>query len=107
MSQFEKSLVFYLSKGNLEILKFLENKNLPVQFKVLREIVNPKTNKKYSSSTVAASIRDLELKGAIRNEIIRQNKRKSVGYKLTNCGQNTLNILKEAEEKLQKNEGKL
>jgi len=41
-------LSFYFMKGNIEILKYLEN-NSPIQFKDIRNLTNPKTNKKFSN----------------------------------------------------------
>lgn len=95
-------LSLFLSKGNMEILKFLENQEIPIKFKELRELENPNTKKKYSSATIATSLKELEQKDIITNEIKIKNKKKIIGYSITSKGKKTLSILRETEEKLKK-----
>lgn len=96
------TLSLLVARGNLEILKSLENSKKPLQFKHLRELINPDTSRKFSSSTIAQRLKDLEGLGTITNEIISANRRKSVGYTLTDTGKKTLLILRETETKLEK-----
>jgi len=88
--------------GTLELLKFLNNKNEPVKFKEMRDLINPKTNKKYSSATISKSIKNLEENEIIENKIIIKNKQKILGYSLTEKGSKSLDILNEAEKKYEK-----
>lgn len=97
-----ENLDFFVTKGNLVILESLLNSSTPMQFKDLRELVNPKTNKKFSSSTMASKLRELEEKGAIKNEIFKAKNRKVLGYAISKSGKETFLILKETEEKLKK-----
>ena len=90
------------SKSNFEILKLLQKKSEPIQFKELKFIKNPQTTKTYSTRTIAASLKELEEKGLIENQIIKNKTKKSLGYQLTNTGKKTYLILKETEEKLKK-----
>lgn len=102
MEKKENILSFYLTKGNLEILAFLEN-NSPVQFKDIRNLTNPKTSKKFSSSTVSKRLKELEFNGDIKNEIVKSIfKRKSIGYAITKKGKKSLEILRETQTKFEK-----
>lgn len=94
-------IIFFFQKGNLEIMKSLDSTG-PMQFKELRELKNPATGKKFSSATVAQRLKELEEKKYITNEVIKNKNRKRLGYTLTPKGKNTLGILKETEEKLEK-----
>lgn len=102
MKDFEKYFNFYALKGNLEILKYLNNSKKPEQFKNLRNLINPNTTKKFSSKTIAQRLNELEEKGIIGNVIIIDKRKKYVGYTLTDKGKNTYEILKETAEKLEK-----
>jgi len=101
----EKKPLFFdmiFSKSNLEIIKELQKNNSPLQFKDLKFIKNPQTNKKYSTRTISESLKELEETGIITNEVIIKSNRKRIGYKVTEKGKITLKILKEAEEKYKK-----
>ena len=67
-------LSFYLPKGNYEILN---NSSKVRQFKNIRDLINLKTSKKYSSAIIASSTKKLENKGATKNEVIKDKKKKS------------------------------
>jgi len=95
-------LSFYFMKGNIEILKYLEN-NSPIQFKDIRNLTNPKTKKKFSSRTVSLRLKELEESGDVTNEIIlSKNKKKSIGYTITDKGKKSLEILRETQAKFEK-----
>lgn len=95
------SLSFFTFQGNYEIMKSLFTSQKPLQFKDLKNLKNPKTEKKYSTRTIAESLKLLEEKDLIRNEITTNNKRrKYLGYSLTDKGKGAIQILKETEEKL-------
>ena len=97
-----KKLSFYFSNGNIEILEFLNN-NSPIQFKDIRNLTNPKTRKKFSSRTVSIRLKELEENGDIENRIIKnKNKRKIIGYSITEKGMKSLNIIKETQSKFEK-----
>lgn len=102
----EKNKLFFntlFSKSNIEIIKELQkSNNTPLQFKDLKLIANPKTNKKYSTRTISQSLKELEEEEIISNQIITKNKRRTVGYIITEKGKQTLNIIKEAESKYKK-----
>ena len=93
---------FIFLNNNLVILQYLKDKNKAIQFKELRDIKNPKTNKKFSSATVSKLLKELENEDLINNEIIKLNKRKTLGYVITEKGNKTIKVLKETEEKLEK-----
>ena len=101
MRKKQNILSFYLLKGNVEILKFLDN-NSPMQFKDIRDITNPKTSKKFSSRTVSLRLKELENSGDIKNEIVINSKRKSIGYAITEKGRQSLEIIRETEKKFEK-----
>lgn len=88
--------------GNVEILKFLKQTNKTTQFKELKLLFNPKKEGKFSSATISKSLKELEKLGFIKSEIIKNKSRKTQGYILTNSGNETASIVKEAEEKYQK-----
>lgn len=92
-------LSFYLGKGNFEVLKSLEQ--TPMKFKDLRNLINPITQKKYSSRTIALRLKELESTGDIQNAILTKP-RKTVGYQITDKGKKALRILKETQEKFEK-----
>lgn len=102
MSSKERSLFIVFSESNVEILRELEKAKTPLQFKDLRALTNPKTHKKFSSSTIAAKLKFLEEQGMIQDEVIATSKRKLVGYNITSTGKETLKIFRETEEKLEK-----
>ncbi len=91
-----------LSKSNLEIIKELQKSKTPLQFKDLKTLTNPKTTKKYSTRTISESLKELEENFLITNEIVTKNKRKTLGYAITQKGEKTLEILKEAQSKYEK-----
>lgn len=100
---FEKNISnFIFSQNTLIILDYIKNQNKPIQFKELRDIKNPKTNKKFSSATVSKTLKELEENKLIDNEIIKIQKRKTLGYITTEKGNKTINLLKETQEKLEK-----
>lgn len=101
MAKKENILSFYLSGGNLEILAFLEN-NSPIRFKEIRNLTNPDTSRKFSSRTVALRLKELEKNGDIKNEIVSNQKRKSIGYAITEKGKKSLEILRETQSKFEK-----
>lgn len=100
-----KNVIFFntlFSKSNIEIIKELQKSNSPLQFKDLKMLQNPKTNKKYSSRTISESLKELEEQKIIQNQIISKNKRKTIGYAITKKGKETFNIIKEAQSKYEK-----
>ena len=97
-----ENLDFFVSRGNLVILESLYNSSRPMQFKELRELVNPKTNKKFSSSTIAAKLKELEEKGVIQNEIYKDKRKKVLAYSISESGRETFLVLNETEKKLKK-----
>ena len=101
----EKNKPFFntlFSKSNIEIIKELQKSNSPLQFKDLKLIANPKTDKKYSTRTISESLKELEEYKIITNQVMTKSKRKTVGYIITEKGKQTFNIIKEAEEKYKK-----
>lgn len=97
-----ENLDYFALNGNLVILESLYNSSRPMQFKELRDLVNPRTNKKFSSSTIALKLKELENKGVIENEVYKDKKKKVVAYSISNRGKETYLVLKETEEKLKK-----
>jgi len=87
---------------NQIILKELIKLQKPLQFKDFKLIINPETNKKYSTRTISKSLKELEEEGLIQNEIIKTSKRSVLAYSITNKGSDSIEILKETEIKLRK-----
>ncbi|MFW5704215.1 MAG: winged-helix domain-containing protein [Nanoarchaeota archaeon] len=102
MIEKREPISFFVYQGNLEVLKSLAKAGKPLQFKDLKLITNPKTSRKYSTRTIAESLKMLEDKKMIRNEVITGRARKAVGYILTDKGNDAMSILRETEEKLKK-----
>ena len=87
---------------NFEILNKIYNSNKPIQFKELRFLKNPKTSKNFSTKTISNRLKEFEEIGIIETQSIENTKRKNFGYSMTKKGIETINILKEAEEKYKK-----
>jgi DNA-binding HxlR family transcriptional regulator len=103
MKKGRESLLSVLAQnGTKEILEALNNSKEPLQFKDLRKLVNPKTGKPFSSSTISGKIKILEEIETIENAITTTKKRKHLGYAITDMGKESLKIFNETHEKLEK-----
>ena len=102
---FEKKFNFFntlLITRNQVILNEFLKLNKPLQFKDFKLIINPNTEKKYSTKTISKSLKELESEGLIQNEIMMNSKKKVLGYAITKKGIESIDILKETEIKLKK-----
>lgn len=90
------------SESNIKILQEIDDAKGPMQFKTLRDLKNPKTNKKFSSSTIASKLKELEEGGLLENEVVQTKSKKVLGYVLTDTGKSALSILRETEQKLKR-----
>jgi DNA-binding HxlR family transcriptional regulator len=88
--------------GNIEILKYLDKNKKAIQFNELKIISNPKKKTKFSTRTISESLKKLEDEKFIEATIFSKNKRKVIGYKITDKGSKTLEIINDSVEKYKK-----
>lgn len=98
----ESKINFLYNNCTLNILTYIKNSNSAVQFKELRFLSNPKTNKKYSSSTISEKLKKLQEENLIEKIVIKNKSPTRNGYILTEKSKKTFEILKETEDKYSK-----
>ena len=91
-----------ISEGTIEILKFLEDGGLR-QFGDVRNLINPRTNKAFSQTTLSNRLRELVKCGILEQQILAREKgRSTIGYKITQNGLRTLEVARKFERALEK-----
>lgn len=97
-----RCLNMMLSEGSINILAEAKTGQI-LSFKTLRSITNPRTGRKYSSSTISKRLKELVEAGALEETPTSSQKgRKIVGYRITNSGRKALELSYEYEEKLKR-----
>lgn len=95
-----KWLKMLLAEGSLDILEHLKGKG-PAQFKDFSILKNKRTGKKFSPNTLSARITELEEMGAIRAGSIKTDRKRVLGYELTERGTRIIETAYEFEGKLE------
>lgn len=93
-----RNISFVCRKGTLEILTAV--REAPKTFTELKRLINPRTKKPLSPTTLSARLRELTRIQALKRRVIRRDDRASVGYKITPKGLSILRLSTELEEAL-------
>lgn len=89
-----------ISEGCMEILEFSRDRK-PKHFNDFRNLVNPRTNSKFSPKTVLVRVKELVRLGALKKVITKTKRgRDVIGYQITDSGIKALELAKEFEGKL-------
>ena len=94
-------MLLILSDGTIEILEYLSKREYGY-FKDLRNLINYRTNKYFSSTTISVRIKELVTCGAIEKIIASEKGRNVVAYKLTSNGTSAYDLSINFEEELKK-----
>ncbi len=92
----------FASKSNYGIIRELKRTSRALQFKDFKLLINPKSNRKYSTKTIAFCLNELKKNGIVKNEIVETGRRSHLGYCITPKGYFACQILEEAEKNYQK-----
>lgn len=79
-------------EGILEILKDLDYEQVK-RFKDFRKLVNKRTNKKFSPTTLSKKLLFLEKNNLIRLVVLKGKRGKVVGYQITESGKEVLQLV--------------
>lgn len=97
-----EKITFLLNDCTFDILDYINKNTSAVQFKELKTLSNPKTNKKYSSSTISEKLKDLTNENLLEKVIIKNKSPTQNGYILTLKAKKALELLKETENEYKK-----
>ncbi len=95
-----KWLKMLLAEGSLDILEYLKGKG-SAQFKDFSQLKNKRTGKKFSPNTISARLNELEEMGAIRSGSVKTERKRVLGYELTDKGSRIMEMAYEFEDKLE------
>lgn len=88
-----------LSEGCLDILQYLKE-NRTAQFKDLSKLKNRRTGKPFSPNTLSSRLDDLEEMGAISIVAVKTDRKRSLGYEITEKGRQIIFATIKFEESL-------
>jgi len=89
-----------ISEGAVEILECAKD-NKPKHFNEFRQLINPRTKKKFSPKTIVDRTKELVKLGALKRVITKtKNGREVVGYQITAKGLKVLELSVKFEQKL-------
>lgn len=89
-----------MNDGTIELLKICTDKK-PKRFEDFREIINPKTNKSFSPSTISFKLKELTDLGMLKRIVTKtRTDRVVVGYVITQKGIGVLHIFQAYKTKL-------
>jgi len=94
-----KLLKMLLAEGSLDILEYLKKKGA-CQFKDIAALKNKRTGKRFSPNTVSARLYDLEEMGALHAGSVKTERRRVLGYEITDKGRKILEMAYDFEERL-------
>ena|GEM_PF-3261082 len=92
-------LKMLLAEGSLDILERLKGKG-SAQFKDFSQLKNKRTGKKFSPNTLSARLNELEEMGAIHSGSVKTERKRVLGYDITDKGRKILDMAYGFEEQL-------
>lgn len=88
-----------LSEGCLDILQYLKE-NKTAQFKDLSKLKNRRTGKPFSPNTLSSRLDDLEEMEAISIVAVKTDRKRSLGYEITEKGNKIIEVAANFEMRL-------
>lgn len=89
-----------MNNGTIEMLKASADKK-PKRFEDFRELINPKTNKRFSPSTISFKLKELTELGMLKRVLTKtRTGRIVVGYVITQKGIDVLGLFESYNAKL-------